>query len=313
MRNAFAEQLTALASEDERIVLLSGDIGNRLFDTFKSAFPTRFLNCGVAEANMMGVAAGLALDGLRPVVYTIAPFVTTRCLEQIRDDVCYPKLPVTIAAVGAGLSYASLGATHQSMEDIAFLRALPDMTVVCPADAWEVRSALGRCINHNAPVYLRMGKKGEPMIHIEEPSFELGRSITMREGVDACILSTGTTASLALNVAEKLGAAGYSVRVENMHTVKPLDTAVLKECLSECGTIATIEEHSLIGGFGSAVCEWMIDSEMLGVNILRFGAKDMFIHEATDQSHARLLHGLTEEHITDEISKVLVRKRTGSS
>lgn len=311
MRNAFADQLTKLAENDERIVLLSGDIGNRLFDTFKERFPKRFLNCGVAEANMMGVAAGLAADGLRPYVYTIGPFVTTRCLEQIRDDVCYPRLPVTIVAVGAGLSYASLGATHQSLEDIAFLRALPDMTVICPADAWEVRGALTASLSLGAPIYLRMGKKGEPEIHSEVPEFSISKSITLREGSDTCILTTGTTAKIALDVADTLTRQGLSVRVENMHTVKPLDETALRECVSRFEIIVTLEEHSRIGGFGSAVSEWLTDAGSIGINLLRFGTQDMFIHEATQQTHARQIHGLTVTHISEEMAKHLIPKQAG--
>src|SRR5437588_11098242 len=164
MRNAFAAEITALAEKDDRVVLLSGDIGNRLFDNYKERFKTRFFNCGVAEANMMSMAAGMAFSGMRPVAYTITPFITTRCLEQIRVDVCYHNVPVTIVGVGAGLSYASLNATHHSCEDIAFLRAIPNMTVVCPADPFEVRCALTASIQRGGPVYLRLGKKGEPVI-----------------------------------------------------------------------------------------------------------------------------------------------------
>src|SRR5262245_53489292 len=191
MRNAFAKEITAIARQDPRVVLLSGDIGNRLFDDYKANCGARFLNCGVAEANMIGMAAGMAACGLRPVTYTITPFTTTRCLEQIRVDLCYQNLPVVVVGVGAGLSYASLGATHHSCEDIALLRSLPNMTVVCPGDAWEVRAALRKAINHDGPVYLRLGKKGEPLVHDEMPDLELGRGIVLREGCDACLVSTG--------------------------------------------------------------------------------------------------------------------------
>src|SRR2546430_5284860 len=164
MRNAFATEITSLASEDERLVLLSGDIGNKLFDGYKEKFPERFFNCGVAEANMMGMAAGMALSGMRPITYTITPFTTTRCFEQIRVDVCYHNVPVIIVGVGGGLSYASLGATHHSCEDIALLRMLPNMTVICPGDAIEVRGALRAALRHDGPVYIRLGKKGEPIV-----------------------------------------------------------------------------------------------------------------------------------------------------
>ena len=165
MRNAFADELTKLGNEDARVVMLSGDIGNRLFDKFKDKHPSRFFNCGVAEANMMGVAAGMAMNGLRPVAYTITPFVTTRCLEQIRTDVCYHEAPVTIVAVGAGLAYSGLGPTHHACEDISFLRSIPNMVVICPGDAFEVRAALRASMQQDRPVYIRMGKKGEPVVH----------------------------------------------------------------------------------------------------------------------------------------------------
>jgi transketolase len=174
MRNAFAAEITELAIHDPRIVLLSGDIGNRLFDRLKEQCPGRFFNCGVAEANMIGVAAGMGLCGLRPVAYTIAPFLTARCLEQIRLDRCYQRVPVVLVATGAGLSYASLNATHHSCEDIAWLRVLPNMTVLCPGDPVEVRLALRAAMQHDGPVYVRIGKKGEPVVHERRAGFRDG-------------------------------------------------------------------------------------------------------------------------------------------
>ena len=191
MRNAFAKQITALAQEDSRIVLLVGDIGNRLFDDFKANCPNRFYNCGVAEANMIGVAAGLAMSGLRPVCYTITPFITYRCMEQIRVDVCYHHVPVLLVGTGSGLSYASLGATHHSCEEMGMLRLLPGLTILAPADEMEVRSAVKAAVRHSGPVYMRIGKKGEPVVHKAEPPFTIGKAIPMREGKDSCLLSTG--------------------------------------------------------------------------------------------------------------------------
>ena len=181
MRAAFADEIEKLASEDRRIVLLSGDIGNRMFGTFKDKFPDSFYNCGVAEANMTGMAAGMALCGLRPVTYTITAFNTARVLEQIRLDVCYQNLPVIIVGVGGGLSYASLNATHHALEDIAFLRVLPNMTVICPGDAWEVRAAIKAAIKINGPVYIRMGKKGEPLVHKSLPNLKIGEGLLVKE------------------------------------------------------------------------------------------------------------------------------------
>src|SRR3990167_5493412 len=171
MRNTFAEELTKIAATDQRVTLLSGDIGNKLFDEFKVVAPGRFYNCGVAEANMTGVAACLAMMGFRPVTYTITPFATVRCLEQIRVDVCYHNIPVIFAGTGSGLSYASLGPTHHSCDDIGFMRMLPNMTILCPCDPLEVKSAVRAAFQLNSPVYIRLGKTGEPNIHQSPPKF----------------------------------------------------------------------------------------------------------------------------------------------
>lgn len=305
MRNAFANTLTELAAHDDRIVLLSGDIGNRMFDRFKAACPDRFFNCGVAEANMMSMAAGLAMSGLRPVVYTITPFVTTRCLEQIRVDVCYHHVPVLIVGVGGGLSYASLGATHHSCEDIAFLRVLPHMRVVCPGDAWETAAAVKAALSQDEPVYLRLGKKGEPQVHTGEPDFEIGRAITIRDGSDVVLLSTGNLLPTAVAVAELLNAENISVRVVSFHTVKPLDDGCLIQAFQAARVVATLEEHSILGGFGSAVAEWLADQPASRASLVRIGTADAFLHEAGDQAHGRAHFELTAPQIATRIRKSL--------
>jgi len=213
MRNAFASEITTLAKENHSIVLLSGDIGNRLFNEFKKKYPDRFFNCGVAEANMTGMAAGMAMCGLLPLTYTITPFNTTRCLEQIRVDVCYHNLPVIIVGVGAGLSYAGLGGTHHACEDIALLRALPNMNIICPGDAAEVRLALRAAFKIKSPVYIRLGKKNEPVIHKKEPIFEIGKGITIIKGKRVCILSTGNILPVAVDTAFLLEKQGVSTQV----------------------------------------------------------------------------------------------------
>ena len=301
MRNAFASEINVLAAADDRVVLLAGDIGNKLFDTYKAARPDRFLNCGVAEANMISVAAGMASCGLRPVAYTIAPFITTRCLEQIRVDVCYQNLPVIIAAVGAGLSYASLNATHHSCEDIAFLRMLPNMTVVCPGDAVEVRWALRSAMALEAPVYLRLGKKGEPVVHSELEHFRIGEAITVLEGDEVCLLSTGNVLPLAVQVGSLLAEEGVSARVVSMHTVKPLDEAMLNEVFANFATVATIEEHSRSGGFGGAVAEWLADQGRTCGSLLRIGTPDAFMYVAGEQEFARRYFGLSADQIASQI------------
>lgn len=306
MRNAFADELTKLGNEDSRVVMLSGDIGNRLFDKFKDKHPSRFFNCGVAEANMMGVAAGMAMNGLRPVAYTITPFVTTRCLEQIRTDVCYHEAPVTIVAVGAGLAYSGLGPTHHACEDISFLRSIPNMVVICPGDAFEVRGALRAAMQQDRPVYIRMGKKGEPVVH-KGPiaDFKIGKAITIEEGSDVCLLSTGNMLPEAIEAAHKLKEKGISAEVVSFHTVKPLDEDKLKQAFSRFKLVATIEEHSLIGGFGAAVSEWLVDSETAPKKFLRFGTPDAFFKKSGEQEYAREVLGLTGHQIADKIIHAL--------
>lgn len=297
MRNAFAAVITELAEADKRVVLLSGDIGNRLFDTFKKKFPDRFYNCGVAEANMTGMAAGMALCGLRPFTYTITPFATTRALEQIRVDICYHNVPVTIVGTGSGLSYASLGPTHHSCEDVGLLRCLPNMTILCPADAVEVRQAMAAVLKHEGPAYIRLGKKGEPVIHREPPTFVIGRGITVRDGTDICILGMGNVVCIALEAADLLQTAGVSAKVVSMHTVKPLDEALLEDSFDRFGLVVVVEEHSRIGGLGSAVAEWLAARRAPGGRLLAFGTADEFMCEAGSQEYARRRFGLTAPEI----------------
>jgi transketolase len=302
MRNAFADELTKLGDDDPRVVMLSGDIGNKLFDAFKDRHPNRFFNCGVAEANMTGLAAGLAMNGLRPVTYTITPFVTTRCLEQIRTDVCYHNVPVTIVAVGAGLAYAGLGPTHHACEDIAFLRALPNMVVICPGDAWEVRAALRAVMKDDRPAYIRMGKKGEPKVH-KGPigDFQVGKAITIVDGRDVCLLSTGNMLPEVVDVGKRLGEHGISAAVVSFHTVKPLDKACLSDALKRFKLVVTVEEHSLIGGFGAAVAEWAVDTGADTRKLLRVGTPDKFFKESGEQEHAREQLGLSAHQIADRV------------
>lgn len=312
MRNAFAAELTALASEDERVALLSGDIGNRVFDEYKSRFPERFFNCGVAEANMISMAAGMALGGLRPIAYTITPFITTRCLEQIRVDICYHNVPVTFVGVGGGLSYASLGATHHSCEDIAFMRVLPHMIVLCPGDILEVRLALRAALQHEGPVYIRLGKKGEPLVHERTPEFVIGKGIVVRSGRDVCLLSTGNMLPIVMQAAEGLGTRGISAQVVSFHTVKPLDEDLLSEVFSTFKTVVTVEEHSVLGGLGSATAEWLADQPPRKARLCRIGAPDMFLHEAGEQDHARECLGLTSELIAEKTSRMYLESTSDS-
>lgn len=302
MRNAFADEITRLGAKDPRVVLLSGDIGNKLFDKFKEKAPGRFFNCGVAEANMMGVAAGLALSGLRPVVYTITPFTTTRCFEQIRVDVCYHKAPVIIVGTGSGLSYADLGPTHHSCEDMAILRTLPEMTVMAPGDSMELRAALGAALAHKGPVYMRIGKKGEPQIHAQQPALSIGRALTVQPGEDVCLVSTGVMLSVVMDAARRLAEQKISARVESFPTVKPLDTQRLAEVFGRYAVVAVAEEHGRIGGLAGAVAEWLATQDKPRARLVSFGTADEFMHEVGTTEYARRKWGLTAENIAREVA-----------
>jgi transketolase len=305
MRNAFAAAITRLGEADPNLVMLAGDIGNRLFDSFKDRHPLRFYNCGVAEANMTGVAAGLAASGLRPITYTITPFNTLRCLEQIRLDICYPNLPVIVVGTGSGLSYAGLGATHHSMEDIAVLRTLPNMHVVCPADPVEVGLAVEDALRLGRPTYIRLGKKGEPVIHSTPPNFTIGRGIELRAGGDVAILSVGNMLAVALQTADDLQAHGVSAQVVSMHTVKPLDDALLRAAFTSKKAVVVLEEHGLTGGAGSAVLEWGNAQEVDLRKLLCIGGPDRFLSGCGGQRQARASLGLTAADIAPRILRRL--------
>ena len=302
MRNAFADEITRLGAGDPRVVLLSGDIGNKLFDKFKERAAGRFFNCGVAEANMMGVAAGMALSGLRPVVYTITPFTTTRCFEQIRVDVCYHKARVIIVGTGSGLSYADLGPTHHSCEDLAILRTLPGMTVMAPGDPLELRAALRAALQHDGPVYLRIGKKGEPQVHVREPDLRIGSALTVQPGEDVCLVSTGVMLPIAMEAARLLADQRMSARVESFPTIKPLDTARLGELFARHAVVAVVEEHGRIGGLAGAVAEWLAAQEKPRARLLSFGTADEFMHEVGSTEYARRKFGLTADNIARQVA-----------
>ena len=301
MRNAFADEVTKLSMDDSRIVLLSGDIGNKLFDKFKEQSGKNFFNCGVAEANMMGVAAGMALSGLRPIIYTITPFTTTRCYEQIRVDACYHNVPVIIVGTGSGFTYAELGPTHHSCEDLAIMRVLPNMTVLAPADEVELRQCLRAALKQKGPVYIRIGKKGEAVTAKKNDYFEIGESITVREGSDVCLISTGILLPIVMKAAENLSSQGVSARVESFHTVKPLDEKTINDVFSRYPVVAVAEEHSRVGGLGGSIAEWLARQAPMKGGLITFGADDEFMYEVGSQNYARKKYGLTKENIAQQV------------
>jgi transketolase len=299
MRNAFIRGLTKLAESDERIVFLTGDLGYKLFDDFATRYPGRFLNAGVAEQNMVGVAAGLASEGFRPFVYSIATFATLRCLEQIRDDVCYNGLPVTIVGVGGGFSYGANGPTHHATEDLAIMRALPNMTVIAPGDPVEAEQSIAAIATLDGPAYLRLGRAGDRVVHKTRPKFQIGRAITVQNGEDCTLIATGGMLPSAVRAADLLATRNISARVVSMHTVKPLDKCVLKESCNTKLTV-TLEEHSYIGGLGSAVSEWMA-IEHIKQRLLIIAAKDCFTRKTGSQSAICKENGIDSESIAHRV------------
>ena len=254
MRTSFIDTLCQVAEHDSRVWLVTGDLGYSVLEKFSSRFPERYLNAGVAEQNMIGVAAGLAMTGKVVFVYSIANFPTLRCLEQVRNDVCYHQLSVKIVAVGCGLAYGGHGYTHHGVEDLGVMSLLPHMTVMAPGDPVETRWATRTLVEHSGPAYLRLGKAGEPIIHKSEPAFELGKAVQVVDGDRATLISTGGMLDMAVKVATILAARGVSIRVLSMPTLRPLDEAGIIAEAKRTGRIITLEEHGP-GGLGTMAGE----------------------------------------------------------
>jgi len=303
MRSSYVKTLYNLAKEDDRIYSVLADIGVFIFDKFAEDFKGRLINCGIAEQNMIGVCAGLALSGKIPFAYSIAPFATLRCLEQIRIDVCYQNLNVKIVGVGGGLSYGILGATHHLIEDIAILRALPNMTVIAPAGPREVEKATIAAVKHNGPVYLRLAHDNDPVVYTEDYDFEIGKAIKLKEGKDMTLISTGSMTYYALEVAKRLEKDGLSIGVLNMHTIKPIDEAAIIKEAQNTGVIFTVEEHSIIGGLGGAVSEVLMEKCDNKVKFKRLGIGDYFCNCTGDRDYLRHHCGISAEKIEEEIKK----------
>jgi len=304
MRDAFAQEMTRLAAERTDLALLSGDIGNRMFDRYKQVAPERFFNCGIAEANMMSMAAGMALSGLRPVIYTITPFTTTRCLEQIRVGVAYHQAPVVIVGTGSGLSYAELGPTHHSLEDLAILRTLPGLNVLAPADSTELVAQLREALDAPHPTYIRIGKKGEPPLHSGSNKLGIGKANVLREGSDLLVLGVGPILGEALQAAEAVAAEGVSVAVASLGGVKPLDTAFLEEMAKRFPRWLSLEEHGITGGLGSALLEWLAERVGPAIRLKRLGVPDAFLHELGNQNYTRQALGLDAPGLAQSFLKV---------
>ena len=304
MRSAFNEELLEIARNDDRIFMILADIGYGEIEPFAEAFPDRFYNCGVAEQNMTGVACGLAMEGKVAITYSIANFPTLRCLEQIRNDVCYHNQNVKIVIIGGGLAYGALGVSHHSTEDISIMRALPDMIVCCPADIKEARAATHAMIAHEGPFYYRCGYKQEPDVHKGDIDFELGKALQACDGADVTLIGTGTVTFRALQAAELLAAEGISARVVSMHTIKPIDRDALIAAAEETGGIVTVEEHTVCGGLGSAVAEVVAEAG-LGIPFKMIGLPDTYVHIVGTHEWLLDYYGFSPEAIASTVREVI--------
>ena len=275
-RESYGNALKELGEENPNIIVLDADLaGATKTGVFKKAFPDRFFDCGIAESNMMAIAAGVATTGKIPFCSTFAMFAAGRAYEQVRNAVGYPHLNVKIGATHAGVSVGEDGATHQCNEDIALMRTIPGMTVICPADDVEARAAVKAAAEYVGPVYLRFGRLAVPVFNDEATyKFEIGKGILLREGTDLTIVATGLCVNSALEAAEKLAADGVSAEVINIHTIKPLDEEIILNSAKKTGKVVTAEEHSVIGGLGSAVCDVL--SEKLPTPVKKIGVYDTY-------------------------------------
>jgi transketolase len=292
VRTAFIQTLCELAATDQRIWLLTGDVGYSVLEGFRDTYPDRYVNVGVAEQNMTGIAAGLASSGKIVFTYSIANFPTLRCLEQIRNDICYHQLPVRVVAVGGGFAYGPQGYTHHGTEDLAIMRALPSMTVVAPGDPVETRLATRALVSLPGPAYLRLGKSQEPVVYAAPPDFTIGKAIQLRGGGDATLISTGAMLAHTLDVADQLASQeGLRARVLSMHTLKPLDVEAVRSAACETGGIVTVEEHSVTGGLGSAVADVLAAMDRPRCALRKFGAPDGLQDRIGSQAFLRRMCG----------------------
>lgn len=307
-REAYGKTLAELANINKNVVVLDADLSKSTKTAdFKAVAPERFFNMGIAEANMVGVAAGLSTCGKIPYVSTFAMFAAGRAFEQIRNSVCYPKLNVKICATHAGLTVGEDGASHQAIEDISLMRSIPNMIVINPADAVETEAAIKAIADINGPCYVRLGRMA--VANVNDAStykFELGKGITLSEGNDIAIIATGIMVEAAMDAKKILASEGINARVINIHTIKPIDSDIIINAAKETGAIVTAEEHSIIGGLGSAVAE--VVGEEYPVPVLKVGVKDVF-GESGKPNELLEKYGLTSKDIVEKVKKAISLKK----
>lgn len=305
MRDAFVQRLEELAVADPRVMLITGDLGFGVLTGFAERRPRQFLNAGVAEQNMTGLATGLAMDGRIVFTYSIANFSTLRCLEQIRNDACYHDADVKVVAIGGGFSYGALGISHHATEDLSILRSLPSITVVAPGDDWEAREATDALVNTPGTCYLRLDRSSAGDTRRDGETFTLGRARTVRDGTDLTLIATGGILGETLRAAELLAATGVECRVLSMHTIKPLDHEAIRAAATGTGGIVTVEEHTVEGGLGSAVAESCLDGGVAPRRFRRVGLRSGFSSIVGSQDYLRHRYGLDAEGIAEAARQTL--------
>ena len=306
MRQACLNMVYELAKADERIFFIGSDLGVGVLDQFKEEMPGRFFMEGISEANVVGVAAGLALEGRIPYVNTIATFITRRCFEQLVNDLCLHNVPVRLIGNGGGLVYAPLGPTHEAIEDLAIMRAIPNMTVVAPADADEMRRFMPQTVDYPGPIYIRLAKGYDPIVSTDETPFQIGKAISMRDGSDALVVTTGITLKLALQAADSLTERGVGVKVLHVHTIKPLDAEAILDYAAEVPAIVTVEEHTVVGGLGSAVAEIIAEAGFdPGKRFRRIDIPDVFPDQYGSQDSLMERYDITAARVADTVLELL--------
>ncbi len=304
MRNAFFKALEESAGGNEDIFILTADLGFKLFDDIKRSCPGRFYDVGIAEANMIGIAAGLSLCGKDVYCYSIAPFLVMRAYEQIRIDAAYHNSNIKLVGVGGGFTYGLEGFTHFGLEDLSLMRSLPNMTVVVPADAFEARCLAIACSGHRGPMYIRLGRAGDPAVHRSSPDFRIGKAIVMSEGKGVAIFATGSMVHTAMEAVRLLKTKGIDATLVNVHTLKPLDIEAIKWAALDHDVIFSLEEHSVNGGLGTAIAEVISEMGYSGF-FRRIGIEDAPRRPVGDAFHLRERHGLTAEGVSDAVLKAL--------
>jgi len=308
MRTIFVDEVTKIMREDKSVVFLMSECGFSVTESLEKEFPDRFYNVGIAEQSLIGTAAGTALRGLRPVAYNMAMFLTMRAYEQIRIDICYQNLPVVLAGVGPGLGYGAAGVTHHSIEDVAIMRVLPNLTIIFPSCELDVREATRQVFMLGGPCYIGLGRAPKQFsVPYTADSFKIGKAIRLTDGYDAAVFTYGSMVTIAMDVAAQLKKDGIALSVYNMHTIKPLDSDAVIEAANECEIIFSLEEENIVGGLGGAIAEALAESDNVKCRFRRFGVPDVYLDRAGSYPWLLGQFGLDAESITKRIKTELDR------